>query len=136
MHGLQSIVLKGLRTHRNDRLEQVIHRLRKDLDLQLRMRIKAQRKEVEDVVQIALPIPLGVNAHWKSRTRQFARHALLRQANVILIEKFSLLQELHELLSRANIDRLVAALSVGLGLLTHRINVRAIEAIRNDRVAR
>ena len=100
------------------------------------MRIKTQRKEVEDVVQIALPIPLGVNAHRQSRTRQFARHTLLRQANVILIEMFRLLQELHELLRRANIDRLVATLSVGLGLLTHRINVRTIEAIRNDRVAR
>jgi hypothetical protein len=55
-----AVVVEGLPSVRDPRLHQVGHHLGVDADLVLGVGVDAQAEEVEEVVEVDLPVPLGV----------------------------------------------------------------------------
>src|SRR5947207_3874973 len=69
---LELVVFERLPRHRCDGAHDLRHRLPIYPYLVLRVRIESQLEEVKDVVQIALPVPLGVLRHAEIDARQLA----------------------------------------------------------------
>src|SRR5690349_21286746 len=74
---MQAVLLESFRRQRHPFSEHVQHGVGVDPDLVLRVRVGAQAEEVHEVVEIDLPIPLGVEVEAQVHARELARQALL-----------------------------------------------------------
>ena len=69
------------RSERRDALQHAGHHAPVLLDLPLRVRVDAQRQEVQQVVQVDLPVPLRVRRQRQVDARQLARDLVRRSAS-------------------------------------------------------
>ena len=80
---------------RHPGLHRLQHRLGIDADFVLRMRIRPQRQKMQQIVQIRLPVPLGIGVQRQIHPRQFARQAraggIQRLPGLILIQHFQIM---------------------------------------------
>ena len=136
MHRTESVILECFARNWNDWLEQFIHRFCEDTNFILRVRIHTQRKKVEKIVQVTLPIPLRINRNWQRSARQFSRHTFFSEPQIILIQPLCTIKHHQKFFGSSGINETITALAICSTLRTHRFERRAIKTIRHDRIAR
>src|SRR5690348_1003852 len=75
-HGIEGIVFERLTSDRDDRLDEGVHSLSVFPDLLLGVRVHAETEEVEEIVQINLPIPFRIDILWKKHPCLLSRDSV------------------------------------------------------------
>ena len=76
--GVEVVIQEGLGRDGDDGLDEGEHGVGVVADLLLGVRVHAQREEVEQVVQVDLPVPLGVDAQRQPDAGQLPGDALVQ----------------------------------------------------------
>lgn len=111
--------------------------LRVNADFVLCMRVGAEVNEVEQVVEVNLPVPLGVEGKWQIDSRKFACEAGSKHLFVVFISirvrLFEFLDKFQRVFERDGF--VAAALFVDLGLKANLFGFWEIEFIFHDTVS-
>src|SRR5690606_32951848 len=104
VQGLEAAVAERLDGHGHDGLAKGDHRLGAAAALLLRMRVESQLEEVQDVVKVALPVPLRIDVRWETDACQLSRDPALEQPLVVRVEALGLREVLEEVLRRLHLS--------------------------------
>ncbi len=129
MEGLEVVVDEGLGGDGDDGLDEGEHGVGVVADFLLGVIIHAQREEMKNVVQVALPVPLGVNTGRQGNAGDLAGDAALDEILVALVALLDLVEVVAEFLGGQRIHRLSSALAIGQTLFTDGILVWMKESI-------
>ena len=135
--------------HRHPARHHRAHRIGVDPDLVLRVRVGAQAQEVHQVVQVGLPIPLGIGGERQVDARQLAGEAVACRVaalpGLVLVQHPAVVgmralavgaQQRQHLRRLLGPERLAAALAVDGGLRLQLSELRHVELAVEHGVAR
>ena len=91
---------------------------------------------MEQIVEIDLPVPLGVDVHGQDDSRRFTGDALLHELFVLRIVGFEFIEMIAEFSCGQIVDGCAAALSVAGALLADILRLRVIKPISYHRIPR
>src|SRR5207249_2732631 len=135
MRAAELVVDPRLEAERGNALQHPGDDARVGADLVLRVRIGPHRQEVEQVVEVDLPVPLGVGGEGEIDPRELARDVPLDQPGVLLGRE---LPDALPALDRLEVDRLErrtrTTLSVRRALRLYLLGGGAVEQERHEAV--
>ncbi len=130
------MLLEGLEGQWADRTDHGGHDVAVRADLVLGVPVQPQAEEVEEVVEVDLPVHLGVEAERQVDACQLARDAVLEQGLVVLVGAVLVgSQRADHPLGRCRLHRPLASLAVARALGAHLDGARQVELVAHHRVA-
>lgn len=112
MHGVEVVVLEGLGGDGDDGLDQFVHRGGVVADFLLGVGVHAEGEEVEEVVEVDLPVPLGVAGDGEADAGLFAGDTFFEKLFVLGVEFFGVVKVAEEGVGGEVVDGLGAPLTV------------------------
>ncbi len=134
---MQDVLFEGLEGQGRHGLDDGRHRVAVGADLVLGVPVDPQPEEVKEIVEVDLPVHLGVEAQGEVDAGELPGYLVFEQLLVVVVDELLvLLEHADDLLLQLSGHLVVAAtLPVAAALLPHLVAARQVELVAHDAVA-